>query len=40
MTYYRQGDNRAAKALLEKAVGEKASYLGVEEARRVLAEIQ
>jgi Flp pilus assembly protein TadD len=40
MVYYRQGDKRAAKELLARAVGEKADYHGIDEARRVLAEIQ
>ena len=40
MVYYRQGDNRAAKELLARAVGDGESYHGVDEARRVLGEIQ
>jgi tetratricopeptide (TPR) repeat protein len=40
MVYYRQGDNRAARELLARAVDEKATYHGVDEARRVLGEIE
>ena len=39
MTYYKQGDNRAAKEILSKAVAEDVKYDGVEEARRVYKEI-
>ncbi len=39
MTYYKQGDNRAAKEILSKAVAEKYNYGGVDEARRIYAEI-
>jgi hypothetical protein len=40
MVYYRQGDTRAAKELLARAVGEGQSYHGIDEARQVLAELQ
>jgi tetratricopeptide (TPR) repeat protein len=39
MTYYKQGDKRAAGKILADAVDPKYSYPGVEEARKVLAEI-
>jgi tetratricopeptide (TPR) repeat protein len=39
MTYYKQGDNRAAKEILSKAVAKDMKYDGVEEARRVYKEI-
>jgi len=39
MAYYKQGDNRAAKEILSGAVAEDMTYDGVEEARRVYAEI-
>ena len=39
MTYYKQGDNRAAKEILSGAVAEVYNYGGVDEARRVYAEI-
>jgi tetratricopeptide (TPR) repeat protein len=39
MTYYRQGDMRAAVTVLEKAVADEHAYEGVEEARKVYAEI-
>jgi Tfp pilus assembly protein PilF len=39
MTYYKQGDNRAAREILSKAVAADISYDGVEEARRVYKEI-
>ena len=39
MTYYKQGDNRAAKKILSEAVAEDMKYDGVEEARRVYEEI-
>ena len=39
MAYYKQGDTRAAKEILSGAVAEDMAYDGVEEARRVYAEI-
>jgi Tfp pilus assembly protein PilF len=39
MTYYKQGDNRAAKEILSKAVAADMKYDGVEEARHVYKEI-
>ena len=39
MAYYKQGDTRAAKEILSGAVAEELAYDGVEEARRVYAEI-
>ena len=39
MTYYRQGDTRAAKEILSGAVAEEYNYDGVDEARRVYAEL-
>ena len=39
MTYYKQGDTRAAKKILSEAVAEDMQYEGVEEARRVYKEI-
>jgi hypothetical protein len=39
MAYYKQGDNRAAKEILSKAVAEEYQYAGVEEARKVYAEV-
>ncbi|MFV1973951.1 MAG: tetratricopeptide repeat protein, partial [Thiohalobacterales bacterium] len=39
MVYYKQGDNRAAKEVLSRVVGEKFKYDGVDEARRVYAEV-
>ena len=39
MTYYKQGDNRAAKKILSEAVADDMKYEGVEEARRVYKEI-
>jgi len=39
MTYYKQGDKRAAKEILSEAVAEDITYEGVEEARRVYKEI-
>jgi tetratricopeptide (TPR) repeat protein len=40
MTYYKQGDFRAAREILSKAVAEDQQYDGVDEARRVYAEIR
>lgn len=40
MTYYKQGDFRAATEILSKAVAENMQYEGVDEARRVLAEMR
>jgi len=39
MTYYRQGDTRAAKEILSGAVADEYKYDGVDEARRVYAEL-
>jgi len=39
MVYYKQGDNRAAKEILSRAVAEEYKYTGVDEARRVYAEL-
>jgi tetratricopeptide (TPR) repeat protein len=39
MTYYKQGDNRAARDILSKTVAEEYTYAGVDEARRVYEEI-
>ena len=39
MTYYKQGDTRAARKILSEAVAEDMQYEGVEEARRVYQEI-
>jgi tetratricopeptide (TPR) repeat protein len=39
MTYYRQGDTRAAKDILSGAVADEYNYAGVDEARRVYAEL-
>jgi uncharacterized protein HemY len=39
MAYYKQGNAEEAKAYLSKAVDEKHSYDGVDEARRVLEEL-
>jgi tetratricopeptide (TPR) repeat protein len=40
MTYYKQGDFRAASKILSEAVAKEEKYDGVEEARRVYAEIR
>jgi tetratricopeptide (TPR) repeat protein len=39
MTYYRQGDMRAAREILARAVADEYQYDGVDEARRVYAEV-
>ena len=39
MTYYRQGDTRAAREILSEAVADEYDYAGVDEARRVYAEL-
>ena len=39
MTYYKQGDKRAARTFLEKAVAGKVPYDGLEEARQALSRI-
>jgi Flp pilus assembly protein TadD len=39
MTYYRQGDTRAAREILSGAVADEYQYEGVDEARRVYAEL-
>ena len=39
MVYLKQGDNRAAKEILSKAVAEEYNYDGVDEARRVYSEL-
>ena len=40
MAYLKQGDKQAAREYLSKAVGEDASYTGVDEARKTLAELK
>ncbi|MDH3527431.1 MAG: tetratricopeptide repeat protein, partial [Gammaproteobacteria bacterium] len=40
MAYHKQGNAAAAKQYLSKAVDEKHTYDGVEEARRVLQELE
>ena len=39
MAYYKQGDKRAAKEILARAVAEEFDYEGIEEARAAYAEI-
>ena len=39
MTYYKQGDKRAAKEILAKAVAEEFDYDGIDEARAAYAEV-
>ena len=39
MAYHMQGDKRAAKEILSRAVAEEYDYNGVDEARRVYSEL-
>jgi Tfp pilus assembly protein PilF len=40
MAYLKQGNKQAAKEYLSKAVGEKYTYTGIDEARKALAELK